>query len=90
MKERMIMFIILICSLPGYAFAVITYDLAADWSDAINPNGVWSYNSAPGQLITNHVADWDPQAVVLSVRHSLLGQKVVGQMKIMFLCGLSE
>ena len=60
MKEKMLMLIILICSLPSYAFAVITYDLAADWSDAINPNGVWSYNSAPGQLITNHVADWNP------------------------------
>jgi hypothetical protein len=33
--------------------------LAAGWSDVINPNGVWSYNGAPGRAITNRVADWD-------------------------------
>jgi hypothetical protein len=32
------------------------YDLAADWSDAANPNGVWSYRS--GSTVLPGVADW--------------------------------
>jgi hypothetical protein len=27
-----------------------TYDLASDWSDSLNPNGVWSYNDASGPM----------------------------------------
>lgn len=36
-----------------------TWDLANDWSDTSNPNGVWSYNGTNGQPITAHVDDWD-------------------------------
>lgn len=36
------------------------WDLAEDWSDTRNPNGVWSYNAAPGVPLTSHHADWDP------------------------------
>jgi len=36
------------------------YDLANDWSDMTNPNGVWSYNQSPGIPITSHQSDWDP------------------------------
>jgi hypothetical protein len=34
------------------------FDLASDWSDASNPNGVWQYRHA-GTAITNHWPDWD-------------------------------
>lgn len=40
--------------------ATPVYDLAEDWSDVKNPNGLWSYNSAPGTPITTHWDDWDP------------------------------
>src|SRR5262245_49510902 len=30
--------------------AVVTNDLRADWSDAQNPNGVWSYNERTNAL----------------------------------------
>jgi formylglycine-generating enzyme required for sulfatase activity len=36
-----------------------SWDLAADWSDSVNPNGVWSYNATPGVPIANHTADFD-------------------------------
>jgi len=41
------------------AARALTWDLADDWSDTANPNGVWSYNGAPGTPIAGHVADWD-------------------------------
>ena len=34
-----------------------TWEAAQDWSDAQNPNGVWSYNYGPGLPITRHMAD---------------------------------
>ena len=37
----------------------VIHDLAADWSDVINPNSPWSYNSDPGTPITTHFDDWD-------------------------------
>ena len=54
----LILFLAVVAPLPGVEAA--SFDLAADWSDAANPNGVWSYNGSPGVPITNHVADWDP------------------------------
>ncbi len=36
-----------------------TWDLAQEWSDAQNPNGVWSYDHGGGP-ITNHVACIEP------------------------------
>src|SRR6266545_5988916 len=35
-----------------------TYDLAADWSNAANPNGVWTYREGTNALPS--VADWTP------------------------------
>lgn len=34
-----------------------TYNLKSDWSDAINPNGVWSYREGNNPL--PHVSQWD-------------------------------
>lgn len=42
------------------AHAGLTFDLADDWSDAGNPNGVWRYNASPGVALTNHFANYDP------------------------------
>ncbi|OJY38154.1 MAG: hypothetical protein BGP06_17150 [Rhizobiales bacterium 65-9] len=42
-------------TLSGAAHAAI-YDLAADWSDASNPNGVWTYREGSNAL--GHVSDW--------------------------------
>lgn len=42
------------------ASADITYSLVNDWSDTVNPNGVWSYNAAPGVPMTTHFSDYDP------------------------------
>jgi uncharacterized repeat protein (TIGR01451 family) len=39
-----------------------TFDLAAEWSDTSNPNGVWSYNGSPGVPIATHWDDWDPSS----------------------------
>jgi MYXO-CTERM domain-containing protein len=44
----------------GHAHADIVYDLAADWSDEINPNGVWSYNKGPGDPLLVHHDAWSP------------------------------
>lgn len=41
------------------AHAVVIYDLAADWSDSSNPNGVWSYNDSGGTAVTPFQSDWD-------------------------------
>lgn len=35
------------------------HDLAADWSDAINPNGARSYHREPNTPITPSIADWN-------------------------------
>lgn len=41
-----------------------TFSLAGDWSDAVNPNGVWSYNdtTSNGAIVPNtiHQDNWDP------------------------------
>ncbi len=34
------------------------FDLTADWSDSMNPNGVWTYREGSNAL--PFVADWDP------------------------------
>lgn len=48
-----------LCSLQLHAE---TWDLADDWSDSLNPNGVWSYNKSPGLPLTTHWDDWDPSS----------------------------
>src|SRR5262245_4972623 len=36
----------------------LVYNLADDWSDVVNPNGVWTYEEKPGQAITSHLDNW--------------------------------
>ena len=38
------------------------WDLAADWSDVNNPNGVWTLIDETGSPFATNVADWDPTA----------------------------
>lgn len=35
-----------------------TWDVTDDWSDILNPNGVWSYNAAVGDPLTDHVENY--------------------------------
>ncbi len=39
------------------ARAGIVFDLASDWSDTNNPNGVWSYDERPGVALANHLSN---------------------------------
>lgn len=59
-----IVLFIVVCASAGHAEVV--YDLAADWSDVNNPNGVWRLYKAPGELFTtnqaNYWGDGDQQA----------------------------
>jgi hypothetical protein len=48
---------VLLGLLVGGAAGAESYDLAADWSDAANPNGVWSYQEGANAL--PHVDDWE-------------------------------
>ncbi|MGH7895560.1 MAG: hypothetical protein ACREQL_12890 [Candidatus Binatia bacterium] len=34
-----------------------SYDVTADWSDAANPNGVWTYREGVNSL--GHIASWE-------------------------------
>lgn len=72
MRNRVIVLAAVLAVLASTAARVtaetIVYDLAGDWSDTNNPNGRWSYNSAPAQAnapaqaITQHWDDYDPQS----------------------------
>ena len=56
--ERLILFVVVVTFTAAMADgAVVVYDLAADWSDTNNPNGVWSYNDSIGP-ITVHQSTW--------------------------------
>jgi hypothetical protein len=56
-----IRFAMFLCGLaPLSGAGTVTYDLNADWSDALNPHGTWAYNMAPGTPVPSHIADWDP------------------------------
>ncbi len=57
---RYILAIVVFTISPGISAEV--WDLANDWSDTANPNGVWSYNGSPGTPITTHWDDWDPSS----------------------------
>ncbi len=43
----------------GLSAEAITFDLAGDWSDLVNPNGPWSYNGIGGGPPV-HTPDWLP------------------------------
>ncbi len=42
----------------GLSAEAITFDLAGDWSDSVNPNGPWSYNGIGGGALGTHVDNW--------------------------------
>jgi hypothetical protein len=44
------------------------YDVADDWSDIQNPNGVWTYTGDSGTLLTINQTDWDPGNSFFSVQ----------------------
>jgi hypothetical protein len=44
----------------GLSAEAITFDLAGDWSDSVNPNGPWSYNGIGGGPLAVHTTDWLP------------------------------
>lgn len=55
---RMRVFSVALCALAGLACSVdaAVYNLASDWSDLTNPNGVWAYREGANAL--PHVASW--------------------------------
>ena len=48
------------CQATLQAFQQQGQNLAAEWSDSINPSGAWSYRQRSGALITTHLAAWLP------------------------------
>ncbi len=44
----------------------VRYDVADDWSDIQNPNGVWTYAGDSGALLTINQTDWDPGNIFFS------------------------
>lgn len=50
----------LLAILPNARASTVVYNLADDWSDVSNPNGVWSLNGEDGSAITTHFADYAP------------------------------
>lgn len=65
-RNNFVSALILLCAFaysPNSWSASIVYDLATDWSDVANPNGVWSYNGDGGPPITTQLPDWDPSSV---------------------------
>jgi len=57
MKKTLIglmFFVLLAVGLPSKVFS---FSLADDWSNAVNPNGTWSYNEGSNPLNLN-IADW--------------------------------
>lgn len=49
-----------VCSWVTPALAVVVHDLAADFSNSSNPNGVWRYDAVPGSPFATNLPDWDP------------------------------
>lgn len=55
-------FLFLCLGFLGNAIAeTVEYDIAADWSDDQNPNGVWTYAGNNGVLLGMNHFDWDVQ-----------------------------
>lgn len=55
-----------IFSPPTADAATVVYDVATDWSDTQNPNGVWTYTGDNGVVLTANQADWDPARTFFS------------------------
>lgn len=53
---------ILTCVFSSNAVAALSWNLAADWSDAQNPNGVWTLRGNGGVAFTKNVPDYDPDS----------------------------
>lgn len=52
--------VLFIC-LSSLAVAQTTiFDVAEDWSNTSNPNGVWTYTGDNGALLTTNIPDWEP------------------------------
>ena len=43
MKIANVILILTVLGSSGYSLRAAPYNLATDWSDTSNPNGVWSY-----------------------------------------------
>ena len=54
---RLLVFVLLVCPLLR---AGVVYNLASGWSDASNPNGVWTYREGTNALPSD--SDWTPGA----------------------------
>ena len=54
MRRYLLVGFLMACSTVTYAVTV--YDLRNDWSDAVNPNGVWQYRAGTTDLV--HAPDW--------------------------------
>lgn len=55
-----VIFCLFICFAAAVAPCIagpITYDLTSDWSDAVNPNGVWTYRGG-NNVLPNNVSNW--------------------------------
>lgn len=53
------------CLEQGFA-ATVVYDVAADWSDEQNPNGVWTYTGNNGAVLSVSLEEWDPHGSIFS------------------------
>ena len=58
-KEKLLLllsYLLLICNSNIYAAVGDTWDLSADWSDAVNPFGAWSVTDPAGTAMNQNVA----------------------------------
>ena len=44
----------------------VEYDVAVDWSDEQNPNGVWTYTGNNGVVLSTNLEEWDPEGYVFT------------------------
>jgi len=56
---------LILAAIAPHAFGTpIISDLATDWSDTQNPNGVWTYTGNSGAVLATNQADWDTSSVM--------------------------
>src|SRR5258708_2965057 len=53
---------LVVSTLTGNPATATVYDVTTDWSDALNPNGVWTY-AANGSALSSTVRASDPWGV---------------------------